>query len=633
MARRKRKTASDSRSRRVAPIARVAAALPPEPVHYDRITLGLCAIVVAAAGVLYAATAARDIVVGDTPEFIAAAITLGVPHGPGYPLFTLLGHLFSLLPIGPLPFRVNLLAAACSASTVGVVYLTAFRLTRKRLASAAAALMLALSPLFWRWSLVAEAFPLNNLLASLFIFLLVLWQERPEQTKFLVGAALVSGLALTNHHTFVLFGPAVIFLLWQKRNILLARPYLFAVCIATLLIGLVPYLYVPWAAARNPVLNWQGVGSWGDFFALVLRQHCGAGQLICNGPYQGGSPVDRLLAFGASFGALAGLLILLGLVQAYRERRQYFWFVLLAFIFAGPIFAAYANIDLSLGPTLFVLERFFLLSHVIVAPLIAFGLLFITRHLAESFRTLRAQAGIIVTGAVLLIALIGAVRNYKELDQSKNSIARRIAEDVLSTPQPGTLLLVAGDEVALPLLYLQAVEARRPEVLLVVMPMLSGEWYVRQLRQRYPDLVIPFTHYDGKSGTIKALADANKSRPIAVVGQLPDESTEGSYWFYRYGLVDLLQPINRDMTLPRMIRDNEELLSRYRLPSPAEIKPKSFEQNIVIHYAASAFAVGLQCENARQLIEARKWFERALTIYPEFSQAQQALTRIEKAIK
>jgi len=162
---------------------------------------------------------------------------------------------------------------------------------------------------------------------------------------------------------------------------------------------------------------------------------------------------------------------------------------------------------------------------------------------------------------------------------------------------------------------------------------LSGEWYVRQLRQRYPDLVIPFTHYDGKSGTIKALADANKSRPIAVVGQLPDESTEGSYWFYRYGLVDLLQPINRDMTLPRMIRDNEELLSRYRLPSPAEIKPKSFEQNIVIHYAASAFAVGLQCENARQLIEARKWFERALTIYPEFSQAQQALTRIGKAIK
>src|ERR1044071_1911086 len=96
-------------------------------------TLGLGAIVISAAGLLYGATAARDIVVGDTPEFITAAITLGVPHGPGYPLFTMLGYLFTLLPTGPLPFRVNLLAAVCSAITVGMVYFTALHLTRQRL--------------------------------------------------------------------------------------------------------------------------------------------------------------------------------------------------------------------------------------------------------------------------------------------------------------------------------------------------------------------------------------------------------------------------------------------------------------------------------------------------------------------
>jgi hypothetical protein len=591
-------------------------------------TLGLGAIVITAAGLLYGATAARDIVVGDTPEFIAAAITLGVPHGPGYPLFTLLGHIFTLLPLGSLPFRVNLLAVACCAVTVGIVYFTAFRLTGHRFPSAAAALLLAFTPLFWRWSLVAEVFSLNNLLASVFIFFLVLWQERPERTKFLVAAALVSGLALTNHHTFVLFGPAVIFLLWQQRKLLFARPQLFAACPAALLLGLLPYLYVPWAAARNPVVNWQGVVSLADFFALVLRRHCGTGQLICMGPYQGGSAIERILAFGASFGFIAALLIIFGMIQAYRQQRRYFWFVLLAFVFAGPVFVAYANINLSLGPTLFVLERFFLLSHVIAAPLMAFGLLFIATHLAASFRTIRAQAITVVTGAALLIALTSVPMNYNELDQSKNHVARRAAEDILSTARPGTLLLAAGDEVALPLLYLQAVETRRLEVTLVLMPMLPGEWYVRQLRQRYPDLVIPFTHYDGRAGTMKALVDANQGRPIAVVGQLLDETTEGAYWFYRYGLIDLLQPISKDITLPEMISDNEELLSRYRYPLPNEIKPKSFERNIVIQYAASALAVGLQCENARQWSEARKWFQRALTIYPEFSQAQQALTRI-----
>src|SRR3984893_16515754 len=87
-------------------------------------------VVAAAAGILYFLTAARDIVVGDSPELILAAATLGVAHAPGYPLFTMLGHLFSLLPFGSIPFRVNLLAVVCDALTVGIVYFTAVHLTR-----------------------------------------------------------------------------------------------------------------------------------------------------------------------------------------------------------------------------------------------------------------------------------------------------------------------------------------------------------------------------------------------------------------------------------------------------------------------------------------------------------------------
>src|SRR5260370_21894339 len=96
-----------------------------------------------AAGILYFLTAARDIVVGDSPELITAAVTLGVAHAPGYPLFTMLGHLFSLIPFGSIPFRENLLSVACDALAIGVVYFSAFRLTKSRLAAAVAALLLA----------------------------------------------------------------------------------------------------------------------------------------------------------------------------------------------------------------------------------------------------------------------------------------------------------------------------------------------------------------------------------------------------------------------------------------------------------------------------------------------------------
>src|SRR3989454_1661881 len=129
--------------------------------------------VVSVAAVLYFLTAARDIVVGDSPELITAAVTLGVAHAPGYPLFTMLGHLFSLVPFGSIPFRVNLLSVTCDAVTIGVVYFSAFRLTRSQLAAAVAALLLAVDPIFWEWSLAAEVFPLNNLLAAVLILLLV----------------------------------------------------------------------------------------------------------------------------------------------------------------------------------------------------------------------------------------------------------------------------------------------------------------------------------------------------------------------------------------------------------------------------------------------------------------------------
>jgi len=40
-------------------------------------------LVMGVSGILYFCTAARDIVVGDSPEFITAAATLGVAHPPG----------------------------------------------------------------------------------------------------------------------------------------------------------------------------------------------------------------------------------------------------------------------------------------------------------------------------------------------------------------------------------------------------------------------------------------------------------------------------------------------------------------------------------------------------------------------
>ncbi|MEY2556286.1 MAG: hypothetical protein QOF93_1430, partial [Verrucomicrobiota bacterium] len=239
--------------------------------------------VATAAGILYFMTAARDIVVGDSPELIMAAVTLGVAHAPGYPLFTMLGHLFSLVPFDALPFRVNLLSVVCDALTIGVVYFSAFRLARSQLAAAVAALLLAVDPTFWEWSLAAEVFPLNNLLAALLILLLITWHEQSERSGFLIIAFFVAGLALTNHQTIVLLAPAFCFVLWQRRSIL--RPRLLAIGVAAFIIGLLPYAYIPWAAAHHPIHNWGNISSFHDFVGLITRRTYGSTQLVSTPGY------------------------------------------------------------------------------------------------------------------------------------------------------------------------------------------------------------------------------------------------------------------------------------------------------------------------------------------------------------
>jgi hypothetical protein len=54
----------------------------------------------------------------DSGDLITAAYTLGIAHPPGYPLFTLLARVFTLLPVGEIAYRVNLMSALLAAATV-----------------------------------------------------------------------------------------------------------------------------------------------------------------------------------------------------------------------------------------------------------------------------------------------------------------------------------------------------------------------------------------------------------------------------------------------------------------------------------------------------------------------------------
>ncbi len=130
--------------------------------------------------ILYAVTAAPSVATlfDDSLEFHVILPTLGIAHPSGYPLYTLLGKLFTLLlPCRDPAGRANLLSALAAALTVGLLYLAARRLAGSRPAALTATVAFALSPAWWSQATLAEVYALHGLLVAIFIYCLLRWEE------------------------------------------------------------------------------------------------------------------------------------------------------------------------------------------------------------------------------------------------------------------------------------------------------------------------------------------------------------------------------------------------------------------------------------------------------------------------
>ena len=114
--------------------------LPAEPFRPRRADWLRAVAVAVALFALYAATAPRTVALEDDGLFILSSYFLGIEHPPGYPLFTLIGHLFTYLPFGSVAYRVHLASALFGALTGGTAWLCARSLISGRLPAYLAAL-------------------------------------------------------------------------------------------------------------------------------------------------------------------------------------------------------------------------------------------------------------------------------------------------------------------------------------------------------------------------------------------------------------------------------------------------------------------------------------------------------------
>ena len=261
-----------------------------------------------AALTLYGLTLSPTVAVifDDSLEFQLVTYQLGIAHPTGYPLYTLLGWLFTRLPIGDAAYRVNLMSAVFGALTVALVYLVGLEVLsdgERRPWSAAAALIgafaLAVAPVFWSQATLAEVYTLNAAFVAGILLLLV---RRIKQVGSLMTLAFLFGLSQTHHRTTALLLPAIAFYLWRVVGTGLIKPAhagkLAVKLAAALAVPLLLYLYLPLRGqvgsldgtyTNTPAGFWQQVtaGGYGTFifanpfgaerggdfyFALFLQQ-------------------------------------------------------------------------------------------------------------------------------------------------------------------------------------------------------------------------------------------------------------------------------------------------------------------------------------------------------------------------
>jgi tetratricopeptide (TPR) repeat protein len=220
---------------------------------------------------VYFHTLAPTVTLEDSGELAVASDYLGVPHPPGYPIWTLLTWFFQWIfhwvryygqpdsnwmlvwrslkdffdgsYVGhPNPaWSVGLCSAAASALAAAMFSLLVsrsgsdiVRSMRKEtellgfrteslfcwVCGVCGGLLFAFTPVLWSQSTIVEVYGLNAFFMVLCTLLTYRWMCRPHEDRILYITAFAFGLGLTNHQTLLFLGPAVMAAIWFRDRAL-----------------------------------------------------------------------------------------------------------------------------------------------------------------------------------------------------------------------------------------------------------------------------------------------------------------------------------------------------------------------------------------------------------------------------
>lgn len=567
--------------------------------------------------VLFSLFSAQGIYGGDSGDLVTAAFLGGVPHPPGYPLYTFLGWFISHLPVLSVSWRVGLLSSLSHALVVGLVFLYISRLTKSWIPGLYGALALVGNYLFFLYAVTPEVFALLDLFLILLLYLLLSW-DQTKNKRYLFLTSFVFGLSLTHHQVILFLVPAIAYYLWINRKFLSVYQHLFIRLFAYFIVGLSPYLYIPLAASGGAIINWDRAVNLSGFVRLVGRADYGT---FVSGGFYGTQLISRLLQLKAYAELVATdltwvgiILSALGVWWCFRRLWRLLIFLFTALIFLGPVFFFYASFPLLNRFNMGTYERFLLPSYIIFYILIGLGfwqaVLVIDQHLKKRLSIWPALGRpVLILVFFLYPSVMLGVTSWKFIGLPTDRTAENLGRDILASLPPKAVLLLARDTPLFVTQYMRYVERVRPDLAVLHASLLSQESYPAVIGKNFPQLSLPASHSADFPLTFIA---ANRDR-YPIFTNVPLGLDAGWFWI-PHGLVYQLKSEKDLPSAAKFLEENRRLWSG--LHDPRQGILARFNHLMLSDlrdvYASSRLEFGRILLKAGQTNEAQEQFEQAL---------------------
>ncbi len=465
---------------------------------------------------VYVLTLAPTVSFIDSGELATVCIKLGIAHPTGYPLFTILGNLFSKIPIGEEIYRLNLMSAVLSSLGVliffhlvvflfkGLNYNIFNKASKTEIKSSkrqkekvknlsasfkldslsiyfvalSSSLILAFSLTYWSIANSIEVYSLHSLFLILLIYVFLKACNSISSNevsllrreKYWLTFAFILGLSFTNHLTTLFLGIGTIYLYFGvngfNKNSLQRIFYM----IIPFIIGLSVYLYLPFRA-DNPILSWGNPYNFENFYRHISGKQFSVWMFSSteNAEKQFSYFVNN---FPKEYYYIPLLLAIFGLVKIFKNYKRLFNYTILLFIF---------TVLYAINYDIYDIDSYFLLAYIVSVIWIAFGVFF----LAEKFK----KSSLNISAVSLLLCILPLTANYELTDESDNYFVRDFTYNVFkSAPENSIIMSSEWDFWVSASLYFQYVKEIRKDLVVIDKELLRKSWYLDFIKIHYPEI-------------------------------------------------------------------------------------------------------------------------------------------------